>query len=110
GGRESHVVGVLFEGEAQDADRLVFENPESVDDSADKTIHLLGIDALNFFEQAKIVTELFGDFDESAEILGKAASAKPKPGVEKAATDTSIHAHAVGDLLDVGAAGLANDR
>src|ERR1051325_5835495 len=110
GGRHSNVVGVLFEGEAEDSDIFVFKDPKRIEDFFDETLHLIGVNFLNFLEQVEFVAQLLGNFDKSAEIFWEAASAETERGVEKAAANALVHAYAIGDFLDVGAGGFANDR
>src|SRR5205807_6364608 len=86
------------------------QNPECVGDFLGEALHLFGIDALNFLEQAEIVTQLFGDFDERAQVLRKATAPEAQTGVEKSSSDARVHADAVGDFLHVGACSFANDR
>lgn len=109
GGGHADVVGVLFEGKAKDADGFVFEDPEGIGDFFQESIHLVGIDFLHFLEESKIVAELFGNFDEGAEVFGETTTAEAERGIEEAAADAFIHAHASGDFLDVGAGGFADD-
>src|SRR5207244_539475 len=66
------------------------------------------INALHFLEEAKIVAELLGNFDERAQVFGKATAAEAQAGVEETASNAHVHAHAVGHFLHVGAAGFAN--
>lgn len=75
-GGHADVVGILFEGEAEDADGFVFEDPEGVGDFFKESIHLIGVDFLHFLEESEIVAELFGNFDEGAEVLGETTAAE----------------------------------
>jgi len=50
-----------------------------------RTSRSAGIDFLDLFQQAEIVTHLFGNFDKGAEILGKAAPAKTQRRIQKTA-------------------------
>ena len=80
------------------------------DDFFDEPVHLLGVDPLDFLEQAEVVTQLLGNLDEGAQVFGEATSAKAKRGIQEFAADARVHAHAVGHFLHVGAGGFAKDR
>src|SRR3954447_2927978 len=110
GGGKADVIGVLLEGKTEHTDGFIFEHPEGIGDFFDESLHLPRIDPLHFLEQREIVAELLGDFDESAEVFREATSAEAKAGIQKAAADAGIHAHAVRDLLNVCAARFANNR
>ena len=100
----------MFEGQPQHANRLVLQHPERLGNFLHEPVHLVGIDALHFLEQAEIVAQLLGNLDESAQILGKTTAAEAQRGIQEPPPDAVIHAHAVGHFLHVGARRLANHR
>ena len=53
---------------------------------------------------------MFRDFDEGAEVLGKAAPAEAQRRIQEAASDALIHTHAVGHFLHIRARRLAQHR
>ena len=57
--------------------------------------------------QRLVGAELAGPGHERADVLGQAAAAEAEPGVEELAADPVVVADRVGELLDVGAGGLA---
>src|SRR5581483_9821196 len=93
----------------QDANFLVLEHPERVGNLFDETVHLFGVDFLDLLQQAKIITDLLGDLDERAEILGKTTAAKPERSIEKTPPNAVVHAHAIGDFLHIGTRRLTED-
>src|SRR4051794_991008 len=100
---KAHVIGVLFEGEPKHANRFVLKDPQRFDDLFHEPIHLAGIDVLNFLEQLELVANLLGNLDEGAQVLWKTTAAEAQSRIEKFATDAGVHAHAIGDLLHIGA-------
>src|SRR6185436_9799545 len=82
GGGEADIVGVLLEGQAEHADGFILQHPERVGDLLEETLHLSGVDALDFLQQIKTITELLGDLDERAEVFREATAAEPEAGVE----------------------------
>src|SRR5947208_11877315 len=106
--READVVCVLLERQSKHANALFLEYPERVGHFLHEPLHLVGVDALNFSQQPEVVTELFGDLDERVQVFGETTAAKAQPRIEKSAPDARVHADAAGNLLDVGAGGLAD--
>ena len=85
---------------------LVLEHPERIGDFLKKAFHLFGVDSLHFFQQAKVIADLLGDFNKSAQVLGKATAAEPEGWIQEATADPLVHSHAEGDFLDIGACRL----
>src|SRR5206468_3398051 len=100
---------VLLESQPEDADALVFEDPKGLHDLFDEAVHLLAVDSLDLFQKPKIVADLLGDLDEGAQVLGKTTAAEAERRIKEAAANALVHAHAVGDFLDIRAGGLADD-
>src|SRR5579862_2078492 len=97
----THIVGVLFERQSEHADFFVLQHPERVDDFLYEALHLGGVDFLDLFKQSEIITDLLGNFDEGAEVLGEATSAKSKGRIQETTADALVHAHAVRHLMDI---------
>jgi len=102
------VIGIGFEGEAPDGDFFVFEDPESFAEFGDEAFEHVFVDAFDFFEEFEGGTELATDGDEGFDVFGEAGAAVAEAGVEEIATDAFIHADAIGDHFDIGAAGFAD--
>src|SRR5665213_2919378 len=106
--RGTHVVGVLLERKPKHADFFVLQDPERVGDFFDEALHLVGVDALDFLEQFEFVADLFGNFDERAQVLRKTTAAETDARVQKSAADALVQTDALRDFLDVRAGGLAD--
>ena len=109
GRRHPHVVGVLLERKAEHADGFVLQHPERVGDFLDETVHLPGVDLLDFLEQPEVITDLLGNFDERAQILRKTTAAESDAGIEKTAANPLVQTRCPRDLLHVRAGGLADN-
>ncbi len=107
GGRFADVVGLAFEGEAEDADAFAAQGPEGGTDLAEEALFLLGIDLFDLGEEVEVDAELLGDGAEGGDVLGEAGAAVADAGAKESGADAAVEAHAAGDLLDVGVGGLA---
>ncbi len=107
GGRFADVVGLALEGEAEDAEPLAAQGPEGGAHLAEEALLLLGVDLLDFGEEAEVDAELLGDGAEGGDVLGEAGAAVADAGAEESGADAAVEAHAAGDLFDVGVGGFA---
>ena len=101
----TNIVGVWLEGESPDGDFFVLEHPEGLADSCKEALALAAVDFFNFLEEREGHSEILADGDEGGDVLGKAGASVADTSVEEVATDATVHADAVGDLLDVRTAG-----
>ena len=108
GERVADVVGVGLEGEAPDGDLLFLQDPEAVAEFLEEAFELGGVDALDFLEQGEWGAEFVGDGDEGLDVFREAGAAVAEAGIQEGAADAAVHADAVGDEFDVGAAGFAD--
>ncbi len=108
--RLADVVGLTFEGEAENADALAAKIPEGRADFVEEAPLLLAIYLFDFGEEIEVDTHLLGDGTEGGDILGKTGSAITDAWTEKLWSDAAVEAHAAGDLLYVGVGGFAEVR
>jgi len=106
-GRHADVVRVLFESQPETAVVLSFEHPQSNQDFLDEAVHLVALIFLDFLKRAEIIADLFGNFDEGAEVFRKALPPKPRDAFRKRRANAGIMPSAIGNLLHIGARRLA---
>ena len=58
--RETHVIGIRFEGQAQDSDGFLLYNPKSAADLLHELLDSPFVDGLDFLEEAEIDAVFFG--------------------------------------------------
>lgn len=104
--RFSDVVGLPFEGEAQDPDSFATERPEGGPDFAEEASLLLGVDLFHLGEKAEVNPQLFRHSAEGGDVFRKAGAAIADTGTQKLGADTTVQTHAASDLFHVGAGGF----
>src|SRR5580692_4232469 len=107
-GRFANVVGAAFEGEAEDAEVLAAQRPQSAAHFAEKAFALVFVDAHDFIEQAEVVTAFAGDGAKRHYIFGETGATVADSGIQEARADAGVGADAVADLVYVGADGFAD--
>ena len=107
--RVAGVVGAGLEGEAPHADphpgQVTADRGAHLGDHAVELVLVDGDDAL---EQVERVAGGVGDVDQRPRVLGEAAPAPARAGLEELVADALVVAHAQHDVLDVGADRLAH--
>ena len=106
-GRFADVVGLSFEGQAQNADAFAAKGPQGGTDLIEEAPLLLGVDLFDFGEESEVDAQLLGHGTEGGYVLGKAGAAVADTGAEEPSADAAVEAHAAGYLLHVGVGGFA---
>jgi len=104
----AHIVGVGFEGQAEEGDGLTLEPAEDVMDLLDHAffLSLVGLD--HGLDDGGGFAVVSGDTDQGFGILGEAGAAVAGTGMEEFGANPAVHAHGFCDGLNVGADGLAD--
>ena len=103
GGRFADVVGVGFEGQAQDADDLVIQIAEGFAQLEDQAAALVAVDLHHGLQQLGMRAVQDGHVRQGFDIFGETASAPAQAGVQEGAADAFVEPHAAGDFANVGA-------
>jgi hypothetical protein len=108
GRRFADIVGAAFEGQAEDADFLATEGPQSGADFLEEAAFLFLVDLLDFLEEREVDAELVGDVAECGDVFRETGAAVAYACAQELGTDAAIHAHAAGHFFNVGADRLAD--
>ena len=103
GRRVAEVVGVGFEGEAEQADGAPFENLQLLEELFHHAQALVLVDFACRRGNGHGEAVFGGGGDQGRGIFGEAGSAPAKPGLQEAGADALVEADAAGYLADVGA-------
>src|SRR4030095_5707295 len=60
------------------------------------------VDAQRGFDDLYVVVYAAAEGNERFGVLWKATAAEPWPGMQELGSDTSIHSHPLGDIVDIG--------
>ena len=101
--RLAHVIGTGFEGQPPYGDLATVKVAAKMFEQAlGQVVFLLLIDRLHRGQNSQARARLLGGVEHCAQILGKAASPEPRPGVEELVADARVRAKSLAHQLDVG--------
>ena len=103
GGGIPQVVGVRFEGEAEDGDGFAFEDFEFLLGTHDEIFPQFVVDFAGGGDDRHFEVVFTGGGDEGGGIFAEAGATPADAGLEEAGSDAGVEADAAGDLGDVGA-------
>src|SRR5580700_5978298 len=89
-GRETDVVRIGFESEAEHADLLFLDHPEGAANLLKKNVNAPPVHFFRFFQQREIHAGALRQMYERLQILGKAETAEADTGVEEAPADARV--------------------
>ena len=110
GGGFAGVVGVLLEGEAEDADALAVDGVEErADDFLDEAAFLPVVEMDHLAPVFGDVGQVEGlaEIDEVEDVLLETRAAEADGGLEELRADARVHADGAADFIDIGAGGFA---
>ena len=108
GGRFADIVGASLERQAQHAQTLAPQSPQSGAHFAQEALALVLIDAHDLVQQPELVSALPRHRAECHQVLGKTRSAVADSGIQKARTDAAVGPDALANLLHVRSHRFAN--
>ena len=106
GGRFANVVGVSFVGQAQGRHPLAPQGPQRGENLVEENLLLGFVDIAYLLKELEIHAPLLRHPVEGGHVLWKTGAAIAQPGAQKPRTDAAVHAHAGGDVFNVGVGGL----
>ena len=101
--RLAHVISAGFEGKPPHGDLATVKvAAKMLEQTVCQVVLLPLVDRFDGGQDLQARARFLGRAEHRAQILGKAASAKPRPGVQELVADARVRAQALAHQLDVG--------